>query len=135
MELNKNQYVLYKGLPLVRDGDVLCYGDLNEKYILTLNILAKDASENPNMIMVQICHTNDRNKIVKGKQAFKKDLFEALDLGGIWLDKLNRIISILLKLALFNFMIVGAYWLLDFLGFIPFFNSYLPVFSLNSFLA
>ena len=60
MELNKNQYVLYKGLPLVRDGDVLCYGDLNEKYILTLNILAKDSNENPNMIMVQICHTNDR---------------------------------------------------------------------------
>ena len=37
----------------------------------------------------------------------------------IWLDKLNRIISVLLKLALFNFMIVGAYWFLDFLGFIP----------------
>ena len=63
MELSKNQYVLYKGLPLVRDGDVLCYGDLNEKYILTLNILAKDSNENPNMIMVQICHSNDRNKI------------------------------------------------------------------------
>ena len=80
MELNKDQYVLYKGLPLVRDGDVLCYGDLNEKYILTLNILAKDASENPNMIMVQICHTNDRNKIVKGKQAFKKVIYKINDL-------------------------------------------------------
>ena len=34
MELNKNQYVLYRGLPLVRDGDMLCYGDLDEKYIL-----------------------------------------------------------------------------------------------------
>lgn len=90
MELNKDQYVLYKGLPLVRDGDVLCYGDLNEKYILTLNILAKDDKENPNMIMVQICHSNDRNKIVKGKQAFKKDLFEALDLGGIWLEQILK---------------------------------------------
>ena len=47
----------------------------------------KDAKENPNMIMVQICHSNDRNKIVKGKQAFKKDLYEALDLGGIWLEQ------------------------------------------------
>ena len=90
MELNKNQYVLYKGLPLVRDGDVLCYGDLNEKYILTLNILGKDSNENPNMIIVQICHTIDRNKIVKGKQAFKKDLFEALDLGGVWLEQILK---------------------------------------------
>ena len=87
MQLKKGQYVLYKGLPLVRDGDTLYYGDLKEKYMLTLNILGKDANENPNMIMVQICHTNDRNKIVKGKQAFKKDLYEALDLGGIWLDQ------------------------------------------------
>ena len=85
MELNKNQYVLYKGLPLVRDGDMLCYGDLEVKYILTLNILGKDDKEKPNMILVQICHTNDRNKIVKGKQAFKNDLYEALDLGREWL--------------------------------------------------
>jgi hypothetical protein len=42
------------------------------------------------MIMVQICHTNDRNKIVKGKQAFKKDLFEALDLGGVWLEQILK---------------------------------------------
>lgn len=86
MEINKDQYVLYKGLPLVRDGDVLCYGDLSEKYILTLNILGKDDKNQPNMIMVQICHSNDRNKIVKGKQAFKQDLFEALDLGRVWLE-------------------------------------------------
>ena len=87
MEIKKDQYVLYKGLPLVRDGDMLCYGDLSEKYILTLHILGKDDKNQPNMIMVQICHSDDTNKIVKGKQAFKKDLYEALDLGGIWLDQ------------------------------------------------
>lgn len=85
MELNKNQYVLYKGLPLVRDGDFICYGNVDEKYILTLNILGKDAKENPNMIMVQICHSDNRNKIVKGKQTFKNDLFDALDIGREWL--------------------------------------------------
>ena len=90
MELKKNQYLLYKGLPLVRDGDMLCYGDLNEKYILTLNILGKDDKDVPNMIMVQICYTSDRNKIVKGKQAFKQDLYDALDLGSIWLEQLIK---------------------------------------------
>ena len=90
MELNKNQYVMYKGLPLVREGDTICYGDLNEKYMLMLNILTKKANGEPDMIMVQICYSNDKNKIVNGKQAFKNDLFEALDLGSIWLDQLIK---------------------------------------------
>lgn len=87
MEMKKEQYVLYKGLPLVRDGDTICYGDLNEKYLLMLNILGKEANDNPNMILVSICHSNDTKKLVKGKQTFKKNLFEALDLGRIWLEQ------------------------------------------------
>lgn len=90
MELSKEQYITYKGLPLVRDGDILCYGDMDEDYILMLNILGKDDKNNPNMIMVQICSSKDRNKIVKGKQAFKKDLYEALDLGTIWLEQVIK---------------------------------------------
>ena len=90
MELKKDQYVLYKGLPLVRDGDLLCYGSMDEKYILTLNILSNDEKGQPNAIMVTICHTNDRNKIVKGKQAFKNDLYEALDLGREWLEHIIK---------------------------------------------
>ena len=90
MELNKNQYVMYKGLPLVREGDTICYGDLNEKYMLMLNILSKKENGEPDMIMVQICYTEDKHKIVKGKQAFKNGLFEALDLGIIWLEQLIK---------------------------------------------
>lgn len=90
MELNKNQYVMYKGLPLVREGDTICYGDLSEKYMLMLNILSKKPNGEPDMIMVQICHTNEKNKIVKGKQAFKNGLYEALDLGSIWLEQVIK---------------------------------------------
>ena len=90
MELKKNQYVLYKGLPLVREGNLLCYGDLSEKYILTLTILGNDEKNNPNFIMVQIVHSDDRMKIVKGKQTVKQDLYEALDVGSIWLEQLVK---------------------------------------------
>ena len=55
-----------------------------------LNILAKKPNGEPDMIMVQICHSDNRNKIVSGKQAFKNDLYEALDLGSIWLEHLNK---------------------------------------------
>lgn len=90
MELDKNQYVVYKGLPLVRDGATIYYGDLNDKYLLVLNILSEKSNGEPDMIMVQICHTENRNKIVSGKQAFKNGLYEALDLGIAWLEHLNK---------------------------------------------
>ena len=90
MELNKNEYILYKGLPLVREGNTICYGDLNEKYMLMLNIISEKENGEPDMIMVQICHTGDKNKIVKGKQAFKNGLFEALDLGVEWLKHIIK---------------------------------------------
>ena len=90
MEIKKDQYVLYKGLPLVREGDMLCYGDLSEKYILTLQILGKDDKNQPNMIMVQICHSDNPNKIVTGKQSFKQDLYDALDLGREWLEHILK---------------------------------------------
>lgn len=90
MELNKNEYILYKGLPLVREGNTICYGDLNEKYMLMLNIISEKENGEPDMIMVQICHTEDKNKIVKGKQAFKNGLFDALDLGVEWLKHIIK---------------------------------------------
>ena len=90
MELNKNEYIMYKGLPLVREGNTICYGDLNEKYMLMLNIISEKENGEPDMIMVQICHTEDKNKIVKGKQAFKNGLFDALDLGGEWLKHIVK---------------------------------------------
>ncbi len=90
MELNKNEYIMYKGLPLVREGNTICYGDLNEKYMLMLNIISEKENGEPDMIMVQICHTEDKNKIVKGKQAFKNGLFEALDLGVEWLKHIIK---------------------------------------------
>ena len=88
MENKKPQYVEYKGLPLVREGDCICYGDLSEKYILMLNILTKKENNEPDAILVQICQTNDRNKIEK--QAFKNGLYEALDLGAIWLEQMLK---------------------------------------------
>lgn len=90
MELNKNEYIMYKGLPLVREGNTICYGDLNEKYMLMLNIISEKENGEPDMIMVQICHTEDKNKIVKGKQAFKNGLFDALDLGVEWLKHIVK---------------------------------------------
>jgi hypothetical protein len=87
MEGRKPQYVEYKGLPLVREGNCICYGDLSQKYILMLNILTEKNGV-PDTILVQICQTKDRNKIEK--QTFKNGLYEALDIGGIWLEQMLK---------------------------------------------
>ena len=81
---NRPQYIEYKGLPLVREGDVICYGDLSEKYMLLLNIISKKPDGEPDGIIVQICQTDDRTKIKK--QSFKNGLFDAIDLGVEWLE-------------------------------------------------
>ena len=34
------KYLMYKEKPLVREGDTICYGDMNEKCILVLEIMS-----------------------------------------------------------------------------------------------
>ncbi len=88
MELKHKNYIEYKGKPLVREGDVLYYGFVNEPYILRLDIFMKDANGDPTMVFGTICPTNDTNKVIK--QLNKSGLYEALDIGGEWLDHQNK---------------------------------------------
>ena len=77
--------VMYKGKPLVREGDVLYYGFPTDKYVLRLDIFMKDDKNNPTMVFATICPTNDPKKIVK--QIGKSGIYDSLDVGAIWLDQ------------------------------------------------
>jgi len=88
MELKDKEYIEYKGLPLVKDGDVIYYGYANAKYILRLDIIMKDPQGNPSMIFITICPTNDMTKVIK--QSTKTGLYDALDLGAEWLQQLYK---------------------------------------------
>lgn len=88
MELKNKTYVEYKGKPLVREGDVLYYGFVNDPYILRLDIFMKDAKGDPIMVFGTICPTNDTTKVIK--QLNKTGLYEALDIGAEWLDHQNK---------------------------------------------
>ena len=39
-ELVSGEYLEYKGKPLVREGNTICYGDMSEKCILILEIMS-----------------------------------------------------------------------------------------------
>lgn len=82
----KDKYMIYKGKPLVREGQQIVYGNMDDKYILFLGIMTtKKVGEKdvPDQIMIQIQSTEDK-KVVKF--GMKNGLYEAFEYGLIWLD-------------------------------------------------
>ena len=87
-KLVSGKYLEYKGKPLVREGDTICYGDMSDKCVLMLEIMSYktyEGNEIPDNILVQIIDPKDPNNIIK--QASKKGLYEAFTYGTVWLDQ------------------------------------------------
>lgn len=88
----KVPFLTYKGRPLVRCGNTLYYGNMWEKYVVLLQII----NEKPLMdqtvsglISVQLVATGEdlraRDRIIKRTE--KEGLYNAIDIGSIWLDR------------------------------------------------
>ena len=81
------EYTSYCGKPLVRNGNIICYGNPGHKAILILTVLTmkkiKEA-EIPDMIFLQVQDTKTGEVL---KQSEKFGLYEALDIGKVWLEK------------------------------------------------
>lgn len=81
-------YLEYKGKPLVREGNTICYGDMNEKCILVLEIMSyKEVNGHslPDKIFIQIIDSKDPTKILK--QGAKNGLCDAFSIGTVWLER------------------------------------------------
>ena len=84
----EGQYLIYKGKPLVREKNVICYGDMTERCYLFMMILTNKKSGNteiPDNILVQVLTTGENPKIIK--QGNKSGLYDAFDIGTIWLER------------------------------------------------
>ena len=73
----------YKGKPLVRSGNTIYYGDMNDAYVVCLTI--KNAEDYKDItlagdITIQLLATDET-------LSPKKGLFTALDLGATWLER------------------------------------------------
>ena len=85
--LVEGKYLEYLDKPLVREGDTICYGDMNEKCILILEIMSYkevDGKKVPKNILIQVIDSKDPNKIIK--QGMKDGLHDAFSIGLVWLD-------------------------------------------------
>ena len=77
---NKISALTYKGKPLVRKNDIICYGDAkSDKYILMLQV--RDSNI---FIAIQSTDKNSTEGIVKYGQ--KDSLYDAFEIGEIWLS-------------------------------------------------
>lgn len=87
IKLVDGKYLEYKGRPLVREGDTICYGDMNEKCVLILEILSykkENGKDLPDNIFIQVVDSKNQSNILR--QGSEKGLFEAFELGLIWLE-------------------------------------------------
>lgn len=85
--MTSSNYLTFHGKPLVREGQQIIYGSMDDKYILFLGILTtKEANgkQVPDEIMIQIQSTDSDHKVVKF--AKKNGLYEAFEFGRIWLE-------------------------------------------------
>lgn len=83
------KFLEYMGKPLVRSGDEIYYGNMNESHIVKFTILSKDAEGTPNKINIKLLKSNtelsEKDRIAK--ESTKNTMFEALDVGFVWLDR------------------------------------------------
>lgn len=83
------EFMNYKGKPLVRSKNEIYYGDMSESHVVKFTILETDSNEEPTKINVQLLKSNtelpDKERVVK--ESTKSSMFEALDVGFVWLER------------------------------------------------
>ena len=89
--VSNEEFLEYKGRPLVRKDNDIYYGDLSDKYHVFMMIMAEAPSSKgvdiPAMIMVQLLAKDSSRP---EKQAVSKSLTDALETASAWLDRYNK---------------------------------------------
>ncbi len=88
----EEKFLEYKGRPLVRSGNTVYYGSMNDPYVVYLTIKGTNDLKDLKLadkITIQLLSTDDslspKDRIIKKSE--KQGLFVALDLGAAWLER------------------------------------------------
>jgi hypothetical protein len=91
-KVKKEAFLTYKGRPLVRSGNIIYYGNMYDKYVVMLQIMNEaelKGTEAAGTVLVQLISTDEdlraRDRIIKKTE--KEGLYNALDIGCIWLER------------------------------------------------
>ena len=92
---NNEAFFLYKGRPLVRSGKTIYYGDMNDSYVVMMQIHSQKSledlqvSDSVSLQMMSTDLTLPPDKLIL-KKAEKQGLYQALDIASVWLDRLHK---------------------------------------------
>ena len=89
---SKNSFLTYKGRPLVRSGNTIYYGNMWDKYVVVMQIINSKSvfdQEVSGTVVVQLVSTDSSLHMNEriAKRAEKDGLYNALDIGCIWLER------------------------------------------------
>ena len=82
----------YKGHPLRRKDNLIYYGSMADKYIIVLQVLSTQKEGDLEMankvsIQLQLTDPDIKSRDVVVKRSEKQNLYDAMDLGAIWLER------------------------------------------------
>ena len=82
----------YKGHPLRRKDNLIYYGSMADKYIILLQVLSTQKEGDLEMankvsIQLQLTDPDIKSRDVVVKRSEKQNLYDAMDLGAIWLER------------------------------------------------
>lgn len=88
----KPQFLTYKGKPLVRCGNTIYYGDMSDKCVIMIQIVTTkkyNDLELADKVTIQLLSTDPdvrpKERILKRSE--KHGLYNAMDIGSIWLQR------------------------------------------------
>ena len=86
----ENNFLNYKGKPLVRSGKEIFYGDMADAYVIKFTVLTETEKDKiPEKVTVQLLKSDtqlpDKDRVVK--ETAKENFFDALDVGFVWLER------------------------------------------------
>ena len=88
----ETSFLTYKGRPLVRSGNVIFYGNLTDKYVVMMQILAstKDGEIDASTRISVELQNNDteakpNERVIQKTE--KKSMADAMEIATIWLDR------------------------------------------------
>lgn len=88
----KTEFFQYKGKPLVRKGNTIYYGDMNEDFVCMLTILSETKFSDLSLgekVQVQLINTDPKTPVqdMVAKNCQRIGLYNALDIASIWLNR------------------------------------------------
>ena len=76
--------LIYKDKPLVKRGNEVVYGDINDKFYIHIRILETENEKDLELATAVVVSLMEGSKVVK--KAEREGIYRALDIGAFWLE-------------------------------------------------